>query len=92
MLGGYEVSITGPCFNTTSEVTGLLVESNSTLPCVIESEAKVRCIMPTDVFLVGQMTVALVVDQRLWNYSGTFTLGESQTVASAYCSFASCGS
>ncbi|XP_025111782.1 sushi domain-containing protein 2-like isoform X2 [Pomacea canaliculata] len=74
MLGGYEVSITGPCFNTTSEVTGLLVESNSTLPCVIESEAKVRCIMPTDVFLVGQVTVALVVDQRLWNYSGTFTL------------------
>ena len=77
MLGGYEVDITGPCFEAASSVDVLIVETSTTFPCAKKSGStrSVVCVMPT-MFQVGPVTVSIVVDGRQWNYTGVFTLGE----------------
>lgn len=75
MLGGYEVNISGPCFESTSRVQGLIIETNTTFTCVKSVEVgsrTVHCVMPT-VFAVGQRNVTILVDGNRWNYTGAFT-------------------
>ena len=81
MLGGYEVEMTGPCFDAASVVKGLIVETDTRFPCVEKSGSTrtVVCVMPT-LFRVGPVTVSIIVDGQRWNYTGDFTLGEFHTV------------
>ena len=77
MLGGFEVDMTGPCFEAASSVRGLIVESDAAFPCVLKGDMTrtVVCVMPT-VFQVGPSTVSIFVDGQQWNYTGNFTFGE----------------
>ncbi|XP_076436246.1 sushi domain-containing protein 2-like [Babylonia areolata] len=80
MLGGYEVAVTCPClgqdFGGTTTVQGLLVEVNTTFPCVNSAnDSSIRtvyCVMPT-VFRLGRMTVSILLDGQRWNYTTSFT-------------------
>ncbi|KAK7474057.1 hypothetical protein BaRGS_00034663 [Batillaria attramentaria] len=76
MLGGYEVNITGPCFEASSSVRGYIKEANTTFSCsggTSDGLRTVQCVMPT-VFMVGPVTVTVFVDDREMNYTGEFTL------------------
>jgi hypothetical protein len=78
MLGGYEVSISGPCFEPTSVVQGVVVETGVSFACVLNAGAGsrvVRCVMPT-VWAVGVKTVTVLMDGTPVNYTGNFTFGE----------------
>ncbi|XP_070175802.1 sushi domain-containing protein 2-like [Littorina saxatilis] len=75
MMGGYEVNITGPCFDSARSVQGLIVETNTTFACTQENAVGARtvtCVMPT-MFRVGPVTMSVVVDGQQWNYTGDFT-------------------
>ena len=80
MLGGFQVSIFGPYFDSSTDIQGLLVDSGVTFPCVESQDEERRvvyCIMPM-VFEVGQQEVKLVLNGAVWNYTGYFTFGEFQ--------------
>lgn len=79
MLGGYQISITGPCFSAktaTKSIQGRLGNTDLTFPCSrSESEGSgrtVHCVMPT-VFVVGEVAVSLSLDGERLNYTGVFT-------------------
>lgn len=85
MLGGYDVAITGPCFEAAtlpsssdagSSVQGFIEETNTTFPCTGGTGTGLRtvqCVMPT-VFAVGPVTVSVIVNGQKLNYTGEFTL------------------
>ncbi|XP_005107855.2 protein mesh [Aplysia californica] len=71
MLGGGQVVIDGPCFDSSDVIRGRF-ESGEELCCYVE-EDQARCLLPS-VFGTGLMNVSLNIGERGWNYSGLFEI------------------
>lgn len=76
MLGGEELTVTGPCLTVGQTVNARIRETNLEFPCVVTTDLKAVCITPS-LFRTGELTFDLNTGMG-WNYSTNISSGKSK--------------